>query len=142
MPTRRSRRRVAATRKEIAAAHDRLDELFARASSALRARHPAASALQAVADLEAALDAHFDQEDRLYYPPIRALRPQRKPVLAALGEAHERFRRDLASIVRQLEGGAPGRAATAFAAFETAFGEHELGEEEMLRSLERELAAG
>jgi hypothetical protein len=141
MAARRPRRSVSATRKRVAAAHRRLDELFAETSAALRAGR-ADAAREAVVRLEAALHVHFAQEDLLYHPPIRALRPQRAAAIAALAAAHERFRDDLAAIATRLERGALADAATAFATLHGAFGEHELAEETMLRSLERELAAG
>ena len=142
MEIRPSRRQLSATLREIAAAHLHLDDLFRRAGSALHDASTGDDARRAFDQLREALDVHFAQEDRLYYPPIRALRAGRIPVLAARCEAHERFRRDVATIARKLDLGRVDEAAAGLAALEHAFAQHELREEEMLRGLEHELVPG
>ena len=90
--------------------------------------------------LREALDAHFDQEDRLYYPPIAALRPGHKIVVAGLGEAHAQFRIRFAEIADALATASLAAAQRAFEAFVASFTRHEVIEEELVRSLESEVA--
>jgi hypothetical protein len=91
--------------------------------------------------LREALDAHFDQEDRLYYPPIAALRPAHRATVTAIGEAHRWFRQRFGEIAAALDGGSLAAARRAFEEFVDAFAKHEVIEEELVRSLESEVAA-
>jgi hypothetical protein len=123
----------------IAEQHRRLDALFDGARATLR-RGDAPAARRALDDLRLALDAHFEQEDRLYYPPIGALRPEHRGAVTRFGEAHARFRAHLETIVRALDSPPLERAERAFEDFAEAFARHEQREEELLRSLESEAA--
>jgi hypothetical protein len=99
----------------------------------------AASVAEAVERLRVALHAHFEQEDALHYPTVRALRPEHDVAVARFAEGHGRLRRELEAVAAVLETGDLPRGAAALAAFAEAFGRHEAAEEELLRSLEAEL---
>jgi hypothetical protein len=122
--------------RKVTAAHHRLKSLFTSARAALDGRRSCRPAARALEHLREALDVHFDQEDRLYYPPISALRPEHRQMLLVLGEAHEAFRTLLAAIGAHLERGALADAAESFASFEEAFARHERTEEALLDGLE------
>jgi hypothetical protein len=141
MALRRSGRRVRATRSEVTAAHRRIDGLLARTAATLRADRGEAATRRSFARVRQALDAHFAQEDRLYYPPIWSLRPDLEAVLGALIAAHDRFRAELAALGTLVDRGARTDAAAALASLQEEFTEHERREEEILRSLEKDLQA-
>ena len=124
-------------KQKVAAAHRRLDALFAKTRAALQR---SGSARQVFTRLREALEAHFAKEDRLYYPPIWVLCPERKPALLTFVQEHARFRTLLAEIGDHLVRGAARDAALVFDTFAEAFALHEAGEEVLLEGLERELA--
>lgn len=120
--------------------HRQLGVLFVDARAAL-VRGELDAARARFEQLREALDAHFDQEDRLYYPPIAALRPGHKRTVAGIGEAHRRFREHFGEIATALEAGSLAAAQRAFEEFLDSFAKHEAIEEELVRSLESEVAA-
>jgi hypothetical protein len=124
----------------IAAAHRRLDALLGETRSALR-EGDEVTASASFTQLRTALEAHFDQEDRLYYPSIRALRPDLKKTVEGFVAAHAVFGERLAEISANLEAGALAQAEHGLQAFADDFAPHEAGEEEMLLALDRELGA-
>jgi hypothetical protein len=126
---------------EVLQEHRRLDALFEDARTALASGLAGNAPARALARLRVALEAHFGQEDRLYYPPIRALRPEHRPVIDELRDGHDVFRRRVAAIVEQVARGAVAEAAVAFDVFTDAFVRHEAREEALLRGLEDEAAA-
>ena len=99
-----------------------------------------AEAAAAFARLREELEAHFEQEDRLYYPAIRALRPDRAEAVNRVGKAHAQFVRRFELIVEQIQAGKLDEAERFFEEFAEAFIFHEIREEDLIRSLERELA--
>lgn len=126
--------------REVRAEHRRLDALFEDARDAFRAGEALDAARESFASLCDALETHFDQEDRLYYPPIWALRPESKPLLAAAVAAHEDLRARLRQIAALLEEGELAGAEGAFEELAAAFARHEQQEEQALAALDRELA--
>jgi hypothetical protein len=84
------------------------------------------------------LEAHFEKEDRLYYPAIRALRPDRAEAVDRVGKAHAQFIRRFDLIVAQLRAGKREEARRSFEEFAEAFIYHEIREEDLIRSLEKE----
>ncbi|RIL05052.1 MAG: hypothetical protein DCC71_11805 [Proteobacteria bacterium] len=122
--------------------HRQLDAMFDGLLLALRSD---AGELHGVrerfAALRDALEAHVDQEDRLYYPAVRALRPVYRPQIEQLFDAHETFRARLGEIDASLANGAAADARAALGEFARAFALHEAAEEQMLRSIDAELAA-
>lgn len=125
---------------EVMAEHRLLDALFADARDAFHAGDALEAARESFATLRDALETHFDQEDRLYYPAIWALRPLRKDALLAAVEAHHAFRTQLRDIDALLAEGEITDARNAFDALAAAFVKHEQQEERALASLDRELA--
>jgi hypothetical protein len=124
---------------QVAAAHRRLDALFDETLGALRDGPSPEAAHEAFTRLREALEAHFDQEDRLYYPALWGLRPQLKPPLEALVRAHEGFRAQLAAFDAALTAGRVEEAAGKLSDLAEGFSRHEAEEEELLCSLDREL---
>jgi hypothetical protein len=114
--------------------------LFAEAGAALCQTGCAAAARESFARLRDALEALFGQEERLYYPPIWALLPERKPLLLRFVQSHEQFRARLGDIAAHLERDLLEDAAEALEEFAQSFGGHQLEEEELRRSLDQELA--
>jgi hypothetical protein len=134
-------RRADGPGKRVRSEHRRLDSLFHEARAILEAQRTHGDVAATVGRLQEAVDGHLTQEDRLYYPPIWALRPQYKDALQALLAAHDEFRRRLAEIVRDVAEGAFAAALTRFDAFAEDFGRHEAREEQLLERIERELPA-
>jgi len=120
--------------------HRQLAILFEDTRAALDRAEPGA-AREPFEQLREALDAHFELEDHLYYPPIAALRPRHKAVVSGIAEAHARFRTAFGEIASALEGGVVSEARRAFAEFTESFARHEVIEEELVRALESEGAA-
>ncbi len=131
-------RRSASVENSIATAHRRINALLVETASSVRAGD-ATSAQAAFASLRSVLEAHFDQEDHLYYPTIRSLRPEFKPAIEALVAAHDRFRSQFAAIHRLVKAGPLVDAAGFLEEFGRAFSVHEEAEEQMLRSLDSQL---
>lgn len=121
--------------ESIVEAHRTLDVLFEGLRTVLRAG-PADDASRQFVALRDALDAHFEQEDALYYPTIGALRPDTRPTIHAITEAHGRFREHLETIGTLLERGADGEAVQSFESFVQEFSQHERQEEALVRSVE------
>jgi hemerythrin len=125
-------------KRKIAAEHRELDLLIAEVGALLsRADGAAAGALE---ELRLALEAHFGREEGPYYPAIWSLRPERKLPLIGFIRAHEHFRARMVEIAALLEAGSPAEAGRVLDSFEEEFARHEREEEELLRSLDQELA--
>jgi len=99
-----------------------------------------AEASVAFGRLRGELERHFEQEDRLYYPAIRALRPDRAEAVDRVGKAHEQFLRRFELVDRLIQAGKLEEAERSFEEFAEAFIYHEMREEDLIRSLEKELA--
>jgi hypothetical protein len=117
--------------RRVATAHRHLDRLFVRTLSALR-RGRIGAAARDLDELREALEAHFLQEESLYYPPIVTLRPDTKVALEAAIHAHAEFRTSVTAIGELLGQGRHEEAALAFTAFTAAFARHEVAEERAL----------
>jgi hypothetical protein len=126
-------------RDEIAAQHRRLDGLFGAVRDAFaRAGLEAGAAL---AELEEALAAHFEQEDRLYYPTVGSLRPEHRASVERFASDHERFLGRLEKVAETLRRRALEEASREFEAFAADFAGHETREEVLLRALQAEVEA-
>ena len=115
---------VGSMKDSITTAHRRLDTLLGETRSALCATDEA-RASASFEHLRAALEAHFDQEDRLYYPPIRALRPDLEPIVDGFVAANAKFGGLLGEISESLDAGSLADAQQALEAFADAFAPHE-----------------
>jgi len=127
--------------REIRAQHRRLDALFEDARDAFADEEASEAAREAFGVLHDALATHFDQEERLYYPAIWALRPERKAELEAIVASHGEFRVRLDAIGAHLARRDLAKARRSFDHLTQAFGQHESAEERVLAELDRELAA-
>ncbi|MCX5738952.1 MAG: hemerythrin domain-containing protein [Proteobacteria bacterium] len=127
--------------RSIAEQHRRFDSMFKEILAALREGEPPEAIRDAFAQLREALESHIDQEDRLYYPSLRALRPADRSVLDGLAVAHDAFRTRLGEIDARLGARDLGDAERAIRAFGEAFAAHEATEERLLARIDAELAA-
>ena len=123
----------------VGAVHRSLAAMFEETRAAFRDGDEGEAAA-AFGRLREELEAHFEQEDRLYYPAIRALRPDRAEAVDRVGTAHEQFIRRFELIVAQIHAVKLDEAERSFEEFAEAFIFHEIREEDLIRSLERELA--
>jgi len=123
----------------VAAVHRSLAAMFDETRAAFRDGN-AAEAAVAFGRLREELETHFEQEDRLYYPAIRALRPDRAEAVDRVGMAHEQFIRRFELIIQQIQLAKLDEAERSFEEFAEAFIFHEIREEDLIRSLEKELA--
>ena len=121
----------------VAAVHRSLAAMFEETRAAFRDGDEA-EATVAFGRIREELEAHFEKEDRLYYPAIRALRPDRAEAVDRVGKAHEQFIRRFDLIVAQLREGKLDEAKRSFEEFAEAFIYHEIREEDLIRSLEKE----
>jgi hypothetical protein len=129
------------TVREVLAQHRRLDALFDEVQDSFRPDGPPEATLEALKELREALETHFDQEDRLYYPAIWALRPDLKPQLKTLVEAHGEFLGHLDRLENLLSRGEHSEAGSVFEYLSAVFKRHEAAEEETLATLDREIGA-
>ena len=120
----------------IAAAHRALDAFLDGAEGALSAGG-ASAASEAFVQLREALEAHIEQEDRLYYPAIRSLRPELEIAIGKFAKDHAAFRDDTAAIQALLEDGLRADARDALERFRKSFVRHEAAEEAMLESIDQ-----
>jgi len=125
----------------VRAEHRRLDERFAEAARILEEPVELEEARDAFAALAEQVDVHFEQEDRLYYATIAALRPELRRDVEAIGMAHRRFRLQLAEIGGQLASADLEAARRTFAHLSRAFEQHEAAEESLLERVDQEAVA-
>ena len=89
--------------------------------------------------LGASLEAHLVREESLYFPPIYALRPDRRGVLARLLEAHGEIRAALGRIRRRLAERDLAGVEIALAGLTRDLADHEADEEAFLDALHADL---
>jgi hypothetical protein len=123
-------------RQAVQSEHRRLDELFVEVGAVFAPPGAEEEMRDAFAALSEAIDVHFEQEERLYYASIGALRPELKSDIVAISDAHRRFRLELAAIADQLERGNLADARRGFDALARAFQQHEADEEQLLHRVE------
>lgn len=126
-------------REEILEQHRRLDGLLGGVRAALARTLPEVG--HALAELEEALAAHFEQEDRLYYPPIGSLRPEHRASVQRFASDHRRFLDRLEALADRIRRQAVAEAAREFETFAADFVGHEAGEEALLAALQAEVEA-
>jgi hemerythrin len=125
----------------LSSEHRGLASLYAEVGAALCHTCCAAGAREAFAQLCDELETHFGREEKLYYPAIWALRPERKTLLMGFVRAHEVFRTRLGEIAARLQRDLLEEAAEALDELVPFLAGHQLEEEELLLSLDQELAA-
>lgn len=95
-------RRLRYESDRISSQHEKLNQLYADVRRELdrRARH---NAFVCFGRLQDALEAHFEVEDRVYFPAVHGFRPEHAPLLDSLSADHEVFRTELLAIHRLLD---------------------------------------
>lgn len=127
--------------RRVAAQHRLLDGMFVDVLEAVRTDPAEGGAKAAFARLREALEIHFDQEERLHYPAVRALSPSRGDAISAIVRAHDGFRAQLDGIEASVASARSAEAEQRLEAFVEAFAVHEAAEEGLLGSLDQELQA-
>ena len=127
--------------REVFAQHRELDSLFEEVLDSFRPEGPPEATLEALKELREALETHFEQEDRLYYTAIWALRPDLEPQLRTLVDAHGEFLAQLDRLGALLDRGERAEARSVFDYLSAVFKRHEDAEEAALATLDREIDA-
>lgn len=127
--------------RAVLAQHRRLDSLFEDALFSLRGGRPTHELQSGLQELREALETHFDQEDRLYYPTIWALRPDLKARLESLAGSHGAMLAHLDALRPLLDAGNVVEARSSFESLASDFRRHEEAEEAILATLDREIGA-
>ena len=119
--------------------HRHLDDLFSEVEASFAGLGGDPDAVRdAFAALTEQLDVHFEQEERLYYASVGALRPEFEPEIRAISEAHRSFRGQIAAIGDQLERDDLSSARRRIGALAEGFRLHEAIEESLLQRIEAE----
>lgn len=121
----------------IASEHRFVDALLEETRAAIRSAD-ALEAGSAFGRLREEIEAHFQREDHLYYPAIRALRPSRRELLTRLHDTHREIRGRLDKIAAHLATAALAEAEGALEDFAEAFSRHEASERSLVLSLKED----
>ncbi len=89
----------------------------------------------ACVELREALEAHFAQEEALYYPTLWKLHPQHEGKLRGLIAAHADFLSAVDLLIGLLEQGESTRVRAGFEELQARFVSHERAEEALLQSM-------
>ncbi len=115
--------------------HSELDRLV-RAVEARMGRGSLARTSQALEELEAVLDAHFTVEERVYFPLIEKLSPERHTSIQAAREGHLGISELLDELRDLVECGELAAARRALANLLDQFRDHEIHEAKLIGDLE------
>lgn len=127
MPGTRDERRIDQIRPE----HHRLRLIFDEVQLSLTE----AEGSIACRELREALEAHFAQEEALYYPTLWKLQPEFRGKLNSLIAAHGDLLAQLDLVGELLEQGELDRACEGFGELRQRFASHEQAEESLLLSM-------
>lgn len=111
--------------------HHRLGVIFEETAANLEAGEGSV----ACGELRDALEAHFGQEEALYYPTLWKLHPEHESKLRTLITAHEGLLIALDRIIGLLEGGDSAGAQEGFRGLREQFAVHERAEEAVLLAM-------
>jgi hypothetical protein len=78
-----------------------------------------------------ALEAHFEIEERQYFPAIRCLRPQAGELLAVLCSDHDELRGELKAVSSLLAAGDHESSSERLASLIARLADHETSEEQL-----------
>ena len=120
--------------RRIASQHRQLAEMRERAVTALQERSVERGRV-AFARFSEALHAHFDLEERVYFPAARGLRPELEGELQALVEDHACLRRYTDRVLAHFESGNGFASALTLDVLLERLVDHERREEQLLRRL-------
>lgn len=120
------------------AEHGYLQALLEETRRALQPSTNPEQARSALAHLIEALTKHLDQEEKIYFPPLRALRPEHKAALRNFQLTHEHLRNQMQEVENRFRSDALVEAADAFEQLSASFNAHEQEEEKLFRALARE----
>ena len=123
--------------REIADEHRAQDRLFARALTLLEEGGPELQARDAFEELRGALESHLVAEENLYFPTIWALRPEFKDRLRSFIRSHHHFRGLIQEITGLMGSHETEEATHVLERLRNEFRKHEVGEEDVLRSLDQ-----
>jgi hypothetical protein len=107
------RHRISRLSEQVGRQHRHLEELRAEVAEALRCAAPA-EACRWLEQFNAALVAHFELEQNIFFPALHGLDPSRKRELEALEREHVDLLADLASVLTGIGSEGWGDAALRF----------------------------
>ena len=115
----------------ISSQHEKLNQLYAELHREIvrGARHNAFVRFGRFRD---ALEAHFEVEDRVYFPAVHGFHPAEAALLDELAREHEGFRRELIRIDRLLEAHEPEESSELLAGLVSRLVVHEQKEDALL----------
>lgn len=125
--------------EQVRVDHARLDDLFSELRDAIADGVGSATISALFERLRASLEVHLAQEDRVYYPGLRGLRPEHRRLLDAFCTAHDEFRSELGAIAAALGGGPDADLEHRIDAMARRFVMHESAEELLLQRIDAEL---
>ena len=131
--------RTAEIVEQVRGDHARLDDLFAELRDAIADGVGAATVADLFERLRASLEVHLAQEDRVYYPGLRDLRPEHRRMLDAFSAAHDEFRSELAAIAAALGDAIATELERRIDTMARRFVMHESAEELLLQRIDDEL---
>jgi iron-sulfur cluster repair protein YtfE (RIC family) len=125
------RHRVRRLAQQTAEQHRQLDALRREVTAALE-RDARADGRHALERFAAALAAHFELEQAVFFPALHGLSPSRTQELEALEREHGGFLAELQRVRDEIATAPADASAGAFARFLTGLGGHEQREERLV----------
>lgn len=115
--------------------HSELDRLVAALERTLGGRR-AAEVQDALDDLQESLEAHFNLEERLYFPLVERYSPDHASAVRAAVQGHAAIRLALRELSDLVEAGETSAARRALGLLLDQFRSHEAHEEQLISELE------
>ncbi|HEY8153738.1 MAG TPA: hemerythrin domain-containing protein [Myxococcota bacterium] len=128
------RLRVKRLAQQTAEQHRQLDALRKQVAAALE-RGERGDGQHALERFSAALAAHFDLEQGVFFPALHGLSPSRTQELEALEREHAGFLAELQRVREEMERAPAEVSGRAFARFLDGLGGHERREEKLVGSI-------
>ena len=128
------RHRVKRVAQQIAEQHRQLDALRREGSAALE-RGARADGRHALERFSAALAAHFDLEQSVFFPALHGLAPSRTQELEAIEREHPGFLSELRRIEAEIETASADASGRAFLQVLSGLRDHEQREERLVGAI-------
>jgi hypothetical protein len=128
------RHRIKRLSQQTAEQHRQLDALRREVAAALE-RDARTDGRHALERFAAALSAHFDLEQTVFFPALHGLSPSRKPELEGLEREHARFLDELRRVQAEIDTAPAEASGREFARFLTGLGGHEQREERLVGAI-------